>query len=46
VGLLTLYDMLKAADRGMLITDVGLLRKEGGRSGTWVRGEDQTQGLA
>ncbi len=40
VGLLTVYDMLKAADRGMLITDVGLLRKEGGRSGTWVRGGD------
>ncbi len=39
VGLLTIYDMLKAADRGMLISDVGLLRKEGGRSGTWVRGE-------
>jgi cyclic pyranopterin monophosphate synthase len=39
VGLLTIYDMLKAADRGMLITDVGLLRKEGGRSGTWVRGD-------
>ncbi len=39
VGLLTVYDMLKAADRGMRITDVGLLRKEGGRSGTWVRGD-------
>jgi cyclic pyranopterin phosphate synthase len=39
VGLLTIYDMLKAADRGMLITEVGLLRKEGGRSGTWVRGD-------
>jgi cyclic pyranopterin phosphate synthase len=39
VGLLTIYDMLKAADRRMLITDVGLLRKEGGRSGTWVRDE-------
>ncbi|MEY2842673.1 MAG: cyclic pyranopterin monophosphate synthase MoaC [Pseudomonadota bacterium] len=39
VGLLTVYDMLKAVDRGMLITDVGLLRKEGGRSGTWVRGD-------
>ncbi|MEY4763419.1 MAG: cyclic pyranopterin monophosphate synthase MoaC [Pseudomonadota bacterium] len=37
VGLLTVYDMLKAADRGMVITDVGLLRKEGGRSGVWVR---------
>ncbi len=38
VGLLTVYDMLKAADRGMVIGDVGLLRKEGGRSGVWARG--------
>jgi cyclic pyranopterin phosphate synthase len=37
VGLLTIYDMCKAADRGMLITDVGLLEKQGGRSGHWVR---------
>jgi len=37
VGLLTVYDMLKAADRGMVIGDVGLLRKEGGRSGVWTR---------
>jgi cyclic pyranopterin monophosphate synthase len=37
VGLLTVYDMLKAADRGMVITDVGLLEKQGGRSGHWVR---------
>ena len=37
VGLLTVYDMLKAADKAMEITDVRLLRKEGGRSGTWVR---------
>ena len=40
VGLLTVYDMLKAVDRGMVITDVGLLRKEGGRSGVWVRDAD------
>ena len=38
VGLLTVYDMLKAADRGMVITDVALLEKQGGRSGHWVRG--------
>jgi cyclic pyranopterin phosphate synthase len=38
VGLLTIYDMCKAADRGMLITDVGLLEKQGGKSGHWVRG--------
>ena len=40
VALLTVYDMLKAVDRGMVITDVGLLRKEGGRSGVWVRDAD------
>jgi cyclic pyranopterin phosphate synthase len=39
VGLLTVYDMCKAVDRGMLITDVGLLEKSGGRSGHWVRPE-------
>lgn len=37
VGLLTVYDMCKAADRGMVITDVALLEKQGGRSGHWVR---------
>lgn len=37
VGLLTVYDMLKAVDRGMAITDVALLEKQGGRSGHWVR---------
>ena len=39
VGLLTVYDMCKAVDRGMVITDVGLLEKQGGRSGHWVRPE-------
>jgi cyclic pyranopterin phosphate synthase len=38
VGLLTIYDMCKAADRGMLITDVGLVEKQGGKSGHWLRG--------
>jgi cyclic pyranopterin phosphate synthase len=37
IALLTVYDMCKAVDRGMLITDVGLEAKSGGRSGTWAR---------
>ena len=36
VGLLTIYDMCKAADRGMVIGDVRLLEKHGGRSGSFV----------
>ena len=36
VGLLTVYDMLKAADRGMVIDGVRLLEKRGGKSGDWV----------
>ena len=35
IGLLTVYDMCKAADRGMAITGVRLLEKSGGRSGHW-----------
>lgn len=35
VTLLTVYDMAKALDRGMVLEEVRLLRKEGGRSGTW-----------
>jgi cyclic pyranopterin phosphate synthase len=34
-ALLTVYDMLKAIDRGMTIQDVRLLEKSGGRSGEW-----------
>lgn len=36
VGLLTIYDMCKAVDRGMVIGDVRLLEKRGGKSGDWV----------
>ena len=36
VGLLTIYDMCKAADRGMTISDIKLLEKHGGKSGYWV----------
>jgi len=37
---LTVYDMCKALDRGMVIDNLRLLRKEGGRSGAWKREED------
>ncbi len=38
IGLLTIYDMCKAVDRGMVIGDVRLLEKHGGKSGSWVAG--------
>jgi len=34
---LTIYDMLKAVDRGMTIEQIQLESKEGGRSGNWTR---------
>lgn len=36
VAALTIYDMCKAMDRGMRITDIRLVRKEGGKSGVFV----------
>ena len=39
VALLTIYDMCKAVDRGMVITDVKLLQKHGGKTGSWVAGQ-------
>lgn len=39
VGLLTVYDMCKAADRGMVMGDIRLLEKSGGKSGRWVAGQ-------
>ncbi len=38
IGLLTVYDMLKAADRGMVIGGVQVLEKRGGKSGDWFAG--------
>jgi len=35
IGLLTVYDMCKAADRGMVIDGVRVLEKQGGKSGDW-----------
>jgi cyclic pyranopterin phosphate synthase len=37
---LTIYDMLKAVDRGMVIEGIRLEHKEGGRSGVWNRADD------
>jgi cyclic pyranopterin phosphate synthase len=36
-GLLTVYDMCKAVDRGMRMLDIGLVEKKGGKSGHWLR---------
>ncbi len=41
VALLTIYDMCKAVDRGMVIDQVRLEEKSGGKSGTWRRTSDQ-----
>jgi cyclic pyranopterin monophosphate synthase len=35
IGLLTIYDMCKAVDRGMVMTDVRVMEKHGGKSGDW-----------
>jgi cyclic pyranopterin phosphate synthase len=37
VALLTVYDMAKAVDRGMFISDISLAEKQGGRAGKWSR---------
>ena len=36
IGLLTIYDMCKAADRGMVMGEIRVLEKHGGKSGDWV----------
>ena len=41
VAALTIYDMCKAVDKSMTITDVRLERKTGGKSGDFVRSDDQ-----
>ena len=42
IGLLTVYDMCKAVDRGMTIGEVMLLEKSGGKSGRWVAAAAKT----
>ncbi len=41
VTLLTIYDMCKAVDRGMVMGDIKLLEKNGGKSGEWKAGEQK-----
>ncbi|MDT8283578.1 MAG: cyclic pyranopterin monophosphate synthase MoaC [Gammaproteobacteria bacterium] len=39
ITLLTIYDMCKAMDRGMVISDIRLVKKSGGKSGDWDSGD-------
>lgn len=41
IALVTIYDMAKALDKGMVIEDVRLIEKRGGKSGTWRVGDSQ-----
>lgn len=36
IALLTIYDMVKSVDRGMVISEIKLLEKQGGKSGHWI----------
>ena len=42
VAALTIYDMCKAVDRGMVIQNLGLLEKRGGKSGQWSKVEQES----
>lgn len=46
VAALTIYDMCKAVDRGMEIQGIGLLHKQGGKSGSWHRDQEQQGGAS
>jgi cyclic pyranopterin phosphate synthase len=46
VAALTVYDMCKAVDRGMRITDLHLVHKSGGKSGTWSAAEGDSDSEA
>lgn len=41
VALLTIYDMCKAVDRGMNMTDIRLIEKKGGKSGHWQQSDEK-----
>lgn len=43
IALLTVYDMCKAVDRGMVMADIRLVEKHGGKSGSFVAGADTDQ---
>jgi len=42
VAALTVYDMCKSAEKGIAIESIRLVRKSGGKSGTWERGADES----
>ena len=42
IACLTVYDMVKAVDRGIEITGIRLIEKSGGRSGTWRAGDPES----
>ena len=42
VGLLTIYDMCKSVDRGMIMSNIRLLEKQGGKSGRWKVASNQS----
>jgi cyclic pyranopterin monophosphate synthase len=44
VALLTIYDMCKAVDRGMVMTDIKLLEKHGGKSGSFINPDASSHG--
>ncbi|NDI86281.1 cyclic pyranopterin monophosphate synthase MoaC [Undibacterium crateris] len=46
IGLLTIYDMCKAVDRGMVMSDIRVLEKHGGKSGDWTSLIDTESGQA
>ena len=46
IAALTVYDMVKGLDRGVEVTEVLLLEKHGGRSGSWRRGDEQPHASA
>jgi len=43
VAALTIYDMCKAVDREMVISEICLMKKSGGKSGTFIRNENQEE---
>ncbi len=43
VGLLTVYDMCKAVDRGMVMGNIRVLAKSGGKSGEWLAGPEPAE---
>jgi cyclic pyranopterin phosphate synthase len=45
VAALTIYDMCKAIDRGMILADIKLMKKSGGKSGIYIRPAEKEKDL-